>query len=207
MQTNRWVVALAVFALSMSSADASIVDFLLGEQDFIDGQAPILASETLAAGRGEPFPFHGSLFGDDRNVGALGIFSYTHLAPVDFASILSATLTVGLIDHDSVAGNDTIDFFFDGIQQDDSAFIGISTLPSSASVVTVPVDVALLADGELVVRFEATGTAATSSGNSISPDFSLLSIQTIPEPGAVLIFGSGAWAWASNRRSRASRGA
>ena len=107
---------------------------MLGDQDFADGYSPIYASELAPAGAGEPFPFDGTIFGNDPG-GTFGDFSYTRTFSLGGQSAFSASITIGLIDHDSISvDQDTIDIFFDGIQQDDSMWLGISQKPSSVSV-------------------------------------------------------------------------
>lgn len=170
----------------------------LGEQDFLDGQTPITSSAVVDAGVGEPFPFDGTIFGDDRIAGDFGSFEYIHDFALGGLSPTSATLTIGLIDHDSFFGTpplDTIDLFFDGIQQPDDMFLGISFASSSASVVQVPVPIALLLDGVLTVRVAATlsGEADSLPGNSLAVDFSVLNI--VPEPTTISLLALGSLAW------------
>src|SRR5688572_12826134 len=147
-------------AFMAASARGGVARFELGDQDFADGASPILAPDNGAGGAGEPFPFDGSIFGDDFG-NELGSFTYTHQLGAAGHGATSAMLTIGLLDHDSPPSLpvDTIDIFFDGLPQPDDAFVGISkdsvALPSSASVVTLPVPVELLADGSLEVRVTA----------------------------------------------------
>ena len=49
-----------------------------GQQDFADGTTQVYERQVRAAGKGEPFPFDGSVFGDDRT-GSLGSVSYAFL--------------------------------------------------------------------------------------------------------------------------------
>ncbi|GJM26539.1 MAG: hypothetical protein DHS20C16_29540 [Phycisphaerae bacterium] len=189
------LVTIIVIAASPQIAAGSTVS-LLGFQDFSDGQTPIFASEMGLAGAGEPFPFDGTLFGNDNIDDSLGSFSYTHTFDLSGEAPTSAELTIGLIDHDSFDANfpaDTIDFFFDGVQQPDAIFKGISLRPSSVSVVSVPVPLNFILDGELVVHFAATKPGISNDGNGIAPDFSELEIQTVPEPTTLVMFAFGAF--------------
>src|SRR5687768_2297686 len=87
-------------AVSASTAAAGTVQFQLGEQDFADGQAPVLTSAIRAAGSGEAYPFDGSVFGNDIRP-SLGTFEYVHGFDLRGAVPKNATLTLGLIDADS----------------------------------------------------------------------------------------------------------
>jgi hypothetical protein len=179
--------ALAVFAMV---ARGGIVD-MLGEQDFADGASLSSSAEAANAGIGEVFPFDGTLFGHDDRPGAFGLIEYTHLFDPPSPSLTMATLTIGLIDHDSFPGSpplDTIDLFFDGLQQPDGAFLGISIPDSSVSVVTIPIPIEFLLDGELRVEIMTTQPGREGNGgNSISIDFSRLEI--VPDPTTLLLLG------------------
>ena len=182
-----------VLATNPQTASGSVID-LLGEQDFADGQTPILTSAINNAGVGEPFPFDGTLFGSDIIDDSLGSFSYTHTFNLGGDSATAAELTIGLIDHDSFSANfpvNTIDVFFDGVQQPDAQFVGISMRPSSASVITMPVPLGLIADGELLVQFVATNPGISFDGNSLGADFSKLEVFAIPEPSSLILFALG----------------
>ena len=201
---------LCVLLLFAPLAQATIVS-QLGDQDFADGQSPIYSSDITTLGAGEPYPFDGTSFGDDRFAGQLGDFSYTHTFDLGCGTPTSANLTLGLLDHDSYAyggspARDTIDIFFDGIQQPDSQFLGISINPSSASVVTMSVPISLLLDGSLTVRVVATDTAPNFPGNSLAADFSLLEIEAtcdpIPEPLTLCLVGTGLLGLAGLRRRK-----
>lgn len=177
------VISLVTF---IPQANADITS-ALGEQDFADGHSPILAGEFASAGVGEPYPFDGTIFGSDPD-GTFGDLSYTHIFSLAGQSVLSSSITIGLSDHDSFPGSgDTIDIFFDGVQQDDSMWIGISQSPSSVSVRSMTVDPFLLLDESLTVQIVATVAAAGFTGNGIGVDYSLLSIEPVPVPGAVLL--------------------
>src|SRR4051794_17954403 len=91
----------------------------LGQQDFAGDKSQVLDSQIRAAGAGEPYPFDGTAFGDDRS-GKLGSLEYTHT--FDAGTILatstglrSATLTLGVIDIDSPPGwPPTLGVWFNG---------------------------------------------------------------------------------------------
>lgn len=186
-------ITMIVIASSPQTAAGSTVS-LLGFQDFNDGKTPIFASEISVAGADEPFPFDGTLFGNDSLDDSLGSFSYTHTFDLSGETPTDAKLTIGLVDHDSFAATfpvDTINFFFDGVQQPDAIFKGISSRPSSVSVVSVPVPLDFILDGELIVHFAATKPGTSYDGNGIAPDFSELEIRAIPEPTTLVMFAFG----------------
>jgi hypothetical protein len=189
------------------NAHAITIISQLGEQDFADGTYPG-SSAIQAAGIGEPSPFDGTWFGLDVTPGGLGNFSFTHNFDLGGLTPLSAVLTIGLIDHDSYStasspALDMIDVFFDGVQQPDDHFIGISTFAASISVVDTPVPLNLLLDGSLTAEFIAVlsppdhnNLGDDEEGNALAADFSRLTIETInanpvPEPATMLLMVSG----------------
>jgi hypothetical protein len=177
----------AAVPFAARTAHAGFVVSQMGDQDFQDGQNPVPVWQTRLMGEGEPAPFDGSVFGDDRTPGRLGSFEYVHHFDLADQSAVGAKLTIGLIDHDSPQGDrrGTVALFLDQLPQPTDAFNGISSRSTrgSAHVVTVPVPPELLDDGELVVRFETTRPARKFSGNSIQIDFSRLRVHDGPDDG------------------------
>jgi hypothetical protein len=170
-----------VFALaaSFTPAKAGMTVYRLGDQDFASGAGPILVDQAKAAGAGEPKPFDGTVYGDDRN-GLFGKirFSYS-FAPI--ASAADSMLTLGLIGLDSPPGKSaTVKLYLNGVEQPNAALAGVSSpsFPASASVVTIPVPSSLLTNGKLDVEIKAFRHSPGFSGNAIEADFSTLSIGT-----------------------------
>ena len=167
-------------AVTPATARGGFVVSQAGDQDFQDGEGPVPVWRTRLLGKGEPAPFDGSVYGDDRTPGALGAFEYAHTFDLT-GTAAGAKLTVGLIDHDSPQGDrrNTVALYFDGQPQPTDAFRGISSRSEagSAHVVTVPVPPELLNDGELRVRFETVRPAREFKGNSLQIDFSRLQIN------------------------------
>jgi len=176
-------------------AHGSLAVWQIGDQDFHDRQSPVPIWQIRLLGAGEPPPFDGTIYGDDRVPGEMGAFEYVHRFDLWGQDVRDAALKIGLIDHDSQRGDrrGTVALFFDGVAQPTGAFRGISgrSTNGSAHVVSVPVPVDLLSDGELLVRFEAIHPARHFDGNSLQVDFSRLKIELssdgppgpVPAPG------------------------
>jgi hypothetical protein len=170
--------ALAMLALA-APARAGVAIYRLGDQDFANGAGPILVDQARTAGAGEPSPFDGAVFGDDRN-GKFGKVNFSYSFPA-VASANDSTLTLGLIGLDSPPGKlATVKLFLNGIEQPNAPFAGVSSpsFPASASVLSVPVPAELLADGQLQVTIRAFRHSTGFSGNAIEADFSTLAITS-----------------------------
>lgn len=181
------IAAAAVAAVTHSpAARGGVVVHRLGEQDFAHGAGPVLVEAAAAAGANEAYPFDGTVFGDDRTrkFGRLG-FTYAFRPP---AVPADAALTLGLLGLDSPPGAEpTVRVYFDGVEQPNAPFAGASSprYRSSASVVTVPVAAALLADGELTVTVKAFRRSPGYPGNAIEADFAELAlVDSITPPGS-----------------------
>ncbi|HEX8914451.1 MAG TPA: MYXO-CTERM sorting domain-containing protein [Humisphaera sp.] len=173
--------AAAAVAAAAPPARAGVVTYRLGEQDFADGQGPVLVEQARAAGANEVAPFDGTVFGDDRTR-KFGRLSFRYaVAPPTAAG--DGSLTLGLVGLDSPPGDGpTVRVFFDGVEQPNAAFAGVSAgaFRSSASVVTVPVPAGFLADGELTVTVKAFRRSPGYPGNAIEADFSTLAVPMTP---------------------------
>jgi len=109
--TGFKVLAPAALAL-VSQAAAADVLLTLGEQDFTNGSTPT-PFDFLAAGSGEPVPFNGVSSGADNatNFSASWTFASYGAQP----TILGASLTLGIQDHESAApGNQVASFTLNG---------------------------------------------------------------------------------------------
>src|SRR5687768_12768467 len=80
-------------AFMAASARGGVARFDMGDQDFANGASPILAPDNGAGGAGEPFPFDGTIFGDDFG-NELGSFTYAHQIGVAAHRATSAALTI-----------------------------------------------------------------------------------------------------------------
>lgn len=197
MSTKAYRSALATLFFAPLVAHASVLQ-QLGDQDFVDGHTPVLAAAVLASNAGDPAPFN-QFFGLDPT--ALGGLEFSHtFAPGAFGP---ATITFGLIDHDSYsASQSTVSVAFDGVLQDTSPTRGISIRNSSVHVVTFEVAPSLLLDGVLTVQIRAILPADGYSGNGIGIDFSRLEALPVPEPStsALWLLALGGFAAASHAR-------
>src|SRR5580765_98281 len=82
------VAAVAVAGLcrpEAARAGLASFQFPLGQQDFAGDNTSVFDGQIHTAGAGEPYPFDGSVFGDDRS-GKLGSLEFTQ--PFDAATLL-----------------------------------------------------------------------------------------------------------------------
>lgn len=197
------VCLLAVFAfcaIALSSGTSEALTITLGDQDFSDGQI-LDESAYLAASADDAAPFN-AISGDDASsdFSATWTFSYS---PV---SVQSASITLGIWDHDSQAsGNQVASFTVDGIDltsQLNTLFEGGTGWQTMYNVYsfTLPLGaLSHLSDGEAVFNLDLKGPGYTGSYIFPSPttyngagmDFAALELTVVPEPASLLLIGSG----------------
>ena len=93
------LIATAVF--TAAPADAAIIDELLGDQDFLNGDVLLGSFAFNAASAGEPVPF--DMFrGSDPNTDFSESWTFGYAPIVDpLELILSASIEFGIYDHDA----------------------------------------------------------------------------------------------------------
>ncbi|WP_186301542.1 PEP-CTERM sorting domain-containing protein [Denitromonas halophila] len=99
-----------------SGASAAVMTTSLGNTapGFNDGDTPALVPQILAAQSGQPAPFNAGLGNEVIGPSATGAWTFTYAPIAD--PIISATLDIGLVDHDSAAAGDQVLLFtVDGI--------------------------------------------------------------------------------------------
>jgi hypothetical protein len=187
----------------------------LGDQDFTDGQF-ITTVPFNTASAGEPAPFDG-FKGSDISADFSESFTF-NFAP---DTILSASLTFGIFDHDSSAVGDQVALFsldgivltatlnalFNGSGGGDNGFLG-----SEYNVYTVVLgapELAALADGAgtfaLTLQGPGLGGFGNTTFNGAGLDFATLNLETpgpaVPEPSTwiLLTLGLAGIAWRRRR--------
>jgi hypothetical protein len=159
-----------------------------GNQDFTDGQ--FVGSGTfLSASADELPPFH-DFNGSGDAAGPNFTASWTFTYPLG-SLIVAPTITIGILDHDSMASGNQVAFFgFDGNDMTtllNSAFEGRGGANGQYNVYTVSIpaaDFPSLADGSatftLTLQGPGLGITGETSFNGAGLDFSTL--DTVPEP-------------------------
>lgn len=190
--------ALALLSCGTQIASANVT-VSLGEQDFADGATPTTGA-FLTAGAGEPAPFDGVFRGSDitgPNFSANWTFSY-----VAQPSVLGASLTLGIYDHESSAqGSQVASFALNGIDltgalnQVLESRIG-SSRQDNVYLLPLPSSTfAALGTGSatfsLVLQGPGLGILGETTFNGAALDFSTLSVTTVPEPATVILMSLG----------------
>lgn len=188
--------ALLSFAAPIASANFTVS---LGDQDFADGATPTTGA-FLTAGAGEPAPFDGLFRGSDvtgPNFSASWTFSYAAQP-----SVLGASLTLGIYDHESsAAGNQVASFTLNGIDLTGSLnqvleSRGGSSRQDNVYLLTLPSSTfATLGTGSatfsLLLQGPGLGVLGETTFNGAALDFSTLSVTTVPEPSTVILMSLG----------------
>ena len=194
-----FLATLALVVRMMGQTEAASVIRTLGDQDFADG-ATVTSGALLAASAGEPFPFNGPFIGSDAggpNFSASWTFTYGLLP---FA-IQTASITLGITDHDSAAaGSQLASFTVDGNNLTSllDALFEASQAPSGRyHVYTVAIPASAfpaLADGSatfsLTLQGPGLGILGPTQFNGAGLDFSTIILTPIltPEPaGSILL--------------------
>jgi hypothetical protein len=184
--------------------------YILGNQDFADGTIITLAG-FLAASTEEPEPFR-TVHGADPAPGNVFNESWTFNYPP--AAVASASITIGIGDHDSQApGSQLAAFTLDGIDLTsllNSAFESHGGSQAELNVYTLAIPATAwpaLSDGtaQFALRLQPPSLPGSLPGNAAALDFSRLDVVPVPEPTTALLLGIAVPLLAIRRRDSGQR--
>jgi hypothetical protein len=198
LMIHRILAPLACMAVAVclaSTTRAAVISYTLGNQDFADGA--IVAgglAQFNAASADDPAPFD-QIIGNDFGspLSANWTFNYPATPAVD------ATITLGIVDHDSQAtGNQVASFLLEG--NDLTALLnakfeasGGAQVEANVYSVTIPAAAwGALADGSATFSLALQGPGLQDGGlettsNGAGLDFARLQFIPVPEPSGLLL--------------------
>ena len=188
-RTGFRVLAPAALALVSQAAAADLL-LTLGEQDFTNGST-LTSGGFLTAGSGEPAPFNGIFSGadNDSNFSASWTFASYGAQP----TILGASLTLGILDHESAASGSQVSSFklngFDLTSEINSLFESSGGALSEYNVYTLTLPNSVFttlgsgtASFALALQGPGLGLFGDTAFNGAALDFSTLRITTTTQP-------------------------
>lgn len=217
-RTLRTVTIAGVLAtLLMWSVPSSAIVVTLGDQDFADGSFPVGVAGFNGPSAGEPAPFD-AFRGSDFGASFSESWTFGYAA----GAVTSASISLGLFDHDSAApGSQVSAFSVDGVDLTallDAALEATGGTQNEDNVYSIVLPAAtfgVLSDGSATFSLTLQGpglagaagaTGSTTSGNGAGIDFSTLSLNevTVAEPTSVALLGLSlaAMGFGVRRRSR-----
>src|SRR5215469_15990351 len=205
LNTGLRLALLATFCFASMFVSASTLVFTLGSAtpSFTDGQ--IVGAATFnAAVAGNAAPFNGFIGSDVMGPNFSASWAYIYGA---ISNISAATLTIGIVDHDSAAtGNQVASFTLGGVDLTsllNTAFESHGGAISEYDIYTITLPgttFAALAAGtpglSLALQGPGLGVLGNTTFNGAGLDFSTLTIttgpvSTVPEPASLTLLASG----------------
>ncbi len=211
------LMAIAVLLIGAIPADADVMTTSLGNvSPFADGHLPNLLFEVLPAQLGQPVPF-------DQGYGADPILdfavSWTFSYPAPTGPITAASITVGVLDHDSASpGSQLASFNVDSTNVTaalDAAFEGHGGASNEYNEYTIGLPAGAfpaLVDGTALVSLTLQGPVLTpplfpgplvqEPNNGAHIFFSTLQVTYVPEPSTFVLLTMGVCGMVSGRWRR-----
>lgn len=200
-----WIVAVSLGCLTSGPASGAVVATLGNpEPGFADGDVPALF-DIIAAVSGQPAPFNDGI-GGDPFANFIAVWTFDYAPPQE--SIGSASIAIGIVDHDSASpGSQVAAFSLDGIDLTaalDTALEASGGASGEYNLYTLALPASVfgqLIDGTASFELRLSGPVLTPplfGGDPIEEPFngatlisSQLSIVPVPEPGTFALLAAG----------------